>query len=274
MNPYRSFSDLLFSCVDAPHVEVAATILAVLNEPRPSELERLLSTPGVRVVGPISNFPRKLTVRYFSKETPLDFSLAYINEAEIDTTKTLRIVFWEPRIHPGRTVFIGNFRDGLSHMVFATSVDSPRTWINVRIYDDPDYPGCVFDYYSDRRNILRSVMACKDEQGWDFAQEGSIQPFENPGYYERRLKKDRLNRAIITEYMEKLGFMIAMDGFWETDKPASYDSLGRGEKGVGESNVTGNRGPSKDSRPTPTPFSPHFDREARNEEARDEESAV
>ena len=53
-----------------------------------------------------------------------------------------------------------------------------------------------------------------------FAQEGPIQPFENPDYYRRRLKKDRLNREIITEYMERLGYMIAQDGFWETDKPA------------------------------------------------------
>ncbi len=225
MNPYKSFSELLFTCVDTAQAKVVALMLAGLNKPQPTYLEQLTNMPGVRevrVYGQISTSLHNFTVRYFSKETRLDFSLAYIKEAEINTTKPLHIVFWEPRIHLGKTVFMGNFRDGLSHMVFASSPDNSYTWINVRIYDDPDYPGCVFDYYSDHRNILRRVMACKDEQGWDFAQEGSIQPFENPGYYERRLKKDRLNRQIITEYMERLGYMIASDGFWETTKPATF----------------------------------------------------
>jgi hypothetical protein len=82
-------------------------------------------------------------------------------------------------------------------------------------------PG-FFDYYADHRKVLRTVMACKDEEGWDFVQEGPVQPFENPDYYARRMKKDRLNREIITEYMEKLGFSIAQDGFWETDVPAHF----------------------------------------------------
>lgn len=65
-------------------------------------------------------------------------------------------------------------------------------------------------------------MACKDEEGWHFAQEGPVQPFENPDYYVRRFKKDRVNREIIMEYMKKLGFMIARKGFWETNKPARF----------------------------------------------------
>jgi hypothetical protein len=92
----------------------------------------------------------------------------------------------------------------------------------VRIYDDLDYPGCFFDYYADHKKTARRLMSCKDEEGWDFAQEGPVQSFENRSYYSRRLKKDRLDRQIVTEYLQKLGYMIAQDGFWQTDRPAHF----------------------------------------------------
>jgi hypothetical protein len=166
--------------------------------------------------------PRIKTYQYFAKEVPLDFSLAYIDHAERDMTKAQRVIFWEPRIHPGRTAFMGLFHDGLSHSVWCLSLDSPLTWINVRIYDDVEYPGCFLDYYADNRRVLRRLMASKDERGWDFAQEGPVQPFEDPDYYVRRFKKDRLNRSIITDYLKKLGFMIHEQPFWETDRPAYF----------------------------------------------------
>jgi hypothetical protein len=234
MNPYSSFSDLLFTCVAGPQADVVQTMLAGLNEPEPSDAEVAVLDPRCKEVHVVNQgvtkvyrrgdpLPPKITaIDHLAKEVPLDFSLAYFDHAERDTTQTQRIIFWEPRIHPGTTAFMGVFHDGLSHSVWCMSLDSPFTWINVRIYDDADYPGCFFDYYADHRSVLRRLMACKDEQGWDFAQEGPVQPFENPDYYCRRLKKDRLTRPIITEYMEKLGFMIAQDGFWEANKPASF----------------------------------------------------
>jgi hypothetical protein len=205
MNPYSEFSDLLFTCVDAPPRDVVDGMLAGFNEPNQWSPRDPLGDP---------------IVQYFVKETKHDISLAYVNVAERDTTRPQRVIFWEPRIHPGKTVFMGVFHDGMSHSAFRLSQNSPHTWINVRIYDDFDYPGCFFDYYADHRRIQRRVMACKDDEGWDFAQEGPVLPFENPSYYRSRLKKDRLNREIITEYMKKAGFKIAEEGFWQTDQPA------------------------------------------------------
>jgi hypothetical protein len=232
MNPYKSYSQLLFSCVNGPVGQVVKAMLAAFNEPAPSEVEQAFMTganevrvfeEGVsKVYGrgdPLP--PRTTSTQYFAKEVSLDLSLSYVDRAEGDTTKEQRVVFWEPRLRPATTVFMGALDDGMSHSVWSLSRESPHTWINVRIYDNTEYPGCFFDYYTDYRRVLRRLMACKDEEGWDFAQEGPIQPFENLDHYSMRFKKDRLNREIITEYMEKLGFPIAQDGFWETDKPAS-----------------------------------------------------
>jgi len=231
VNAYNSFSELLFTCVNGPKKEIVNLMLTAFNKPTPSDVEQALLA-GAKEVQVIENGapkvyrcgdalpPRNSSIQYFAKEVPLDFSLGYVDYAERDTTKEQRMVFWEPRLHPATTAFMGCFSDGIECSRF--SLDSPFTWVSVRIYNDPDYPGCFFDYYADHRKVLRRLMACKDEEGWDFAQEGSVQPFENPDYYGKRLKKDRLNREIITEYMERLGYMIAQDGFWETDKPAYF----------------------------------------------------
>ncbi len=233
MNPYRAFSQLLFTCVDAPPTEIVNTVLAGFNAPVLSNVEQAfregakevqIHEEGVsKVYKPGDSLPpRKTSIQYFAKEVPLDFSLAYVDHAEQDTTKEHRILFWEPRVCPSTTAFMGAFDDGMCHSVWSLSQDSPNTWINVRIYDNAEYPGCFFDYYSDYRKVLRRLMACRDETGWDFALQGPIQLFENAGYYARRLKRDRLNREIISEYMESLGYLIAQDAFWETDKPAHF----------------------------------------------------
>ncbi len=233
MNPYSTYSQLLFTCVDGPMAEIVTTMLTAFNKPTPSDVEQALLAgakevqvfeKGVPKVYRLGDRlpPRDASIRYFAKEAPLDFSLAYIDRAERDTTKELRIVFWEPRLRPATTAFMAAQADGMSHSVWALSQDSPHAWINVRIYDDAEYPGCFFDYYANFRKVGRRLMACKDEEGWDFATEGPIQSFENPDYYGRRLKKDRLNRDVITAYMERLGYKISQDGFWETTKPANF----------------------------------------------------
>lgn len=233
MNPYHGYTHLLFTCVDRPKAEIVSAVLTAFNKPTPSDVEQALLT-GAKEVQVFENGapkvyrqgdplpPRDHSIQYFAKEVQFDLSLAYVDHAERDSSKEQRLLFWEPRLCPGTTVFMEDGFDGMCHSVWALSQDSPYTWVNVRIYDDADYPGCFFDYYADHRKVLRRLMACKDEEGWDFTQEGPRQPFENPDYYGKRLKKDRLNREIITEYMERLGYMIAQDGFWETDKPACF----------------------------------------------------
>jgi hypothetical protein len=207
MIPYNAFSDLLFTYVDGPQAEIVDLMLSNFNTPTQWTTYNAHGGP---------------VVKYYAKEANLDFSLAYVNKAERDTTKLQRVLFWEPRIHPGKTVLMGVFHDGLSHTVYRLSELSPYTWINVRIYEDTDFPGCFFSYYADRRRILRRLVSCKDDGGWVFLQKGPLQTFETTDYYLRRNIKDRLNREIITEYLEALGCLVRLEGFWETVKPAHF----------------------------------------------------
>jgi hypothetical protein len=78
MNPYTDFTDLLFTCVDGPKAEVVATMLAGFNEPdRWSPRDH----------------KGEAIVQHFTKETKHDFSLAYIDQAERDTTQAQRVLF-------------------------------------------------------------------------------------------------------------------------------------------------------------------------------------
>ena len=205
MNPYQTFSDVLFTCIDGPKAEIVNLVLERFNRPNKWSPADVDGTP---------------IIQYFAREVD-SVVLPYADRAESDTRKPMSIVFWEPRNRPGATVMMGLFHDGLSHSVFRLSEHSERTWINVRIYEDSKYPGCFFDFYSGRRAAQRRLMACTDEKGWEFLANGPVQSFENTSYYSRQLIEDRLNRAIITEYLEKLGYMVREDEFWATTLPAS-----------------------------------------------------
>jgi hypothetical protein len=205
MNPYKTFSDMLFSCVDGPPADIANIFVSGFNEPNQW-------SPRDARGAPIK--------QYFVKESNGPLEWPYVDRAI--SGNPARIVFWEPRNRPGVTVLMGINHDGLNHSVFRLSEDSSHKWVNVRIYDDPVYPGCYFDFYANRRKTERRLLATTNERGWEFDQKGPVQPFENATYYSRKLIKDRLNRQIVTEYLEKLGYRVLEDSFWE---PNGYHFL-------------------------------------------------
>lgn len=186
MNPYQTYSELLIACVNGPITEIVDLFNSSLNKTSPSIIEQALMSGAkeVRIFhNGTSKFYRKgdllphqsYAVQYLTKEVPLDFSLAYIDRAERDTTKEDRILFWEPKSNPGAVAFMGRFADGMRHTIWCLSRESLREWISFGIYACPEYPGCYLDFYANKQNFLRRLMASKDEGGWDFAEEGSLQ---------------------------------------------------------------------------------------------------
>lgn len=229
MNPYFTYSDLLFTCVNTELGQAVELFATRFNEPELSNVEQAFLNPfcnevqifedGKKVVyrrdDPLPPRPTKSS-HYFTKPVSFDLGLIHLGHAERDGTKPQRILFWEPRIHPGTTAFMGVFDDGLNYSVMRLSQESPHAWVNIRIYDDETYPGCFLEYYADRHRIARIVGASKQEDGWEFLQDGPVQAFEDPANYRQRRIQDRLTKAIVTDYLAKLGYLISQDGFWET----------------------------------------------------------
>jgi hypothetical protein len=111
---------------------------------------------------------------------------------------------------------------GNSHAVFRMSEAVPWECVYVRMPgSDGMLSTFMFNYYRDYRRIARSLGIGREENGrWLCCLDGPVQPFENPDYYLRRRIRDRLNREVITEYLQKLGYDITKNEFWTSDSQA------------------------------------------------------
>lgn len=66
-----------------------------------------------------------------------------------------------------------------------------------------------------RQRDLRFVQTSDQEDGWDFNTSGQPRPFEDPEYYKRRRKAERLPRELLARYAAAVGVAI--------DDPAWFD---------------------------------------------------
>lgn len=131
-------------------------------------------------------------------------------------------VFFTTSAAPGYTILLANLEDGWSSLGFAISKHLPGRVFQCALATlDEEYPMNAIYILEDGKNI-RCVRAMKDYPRWDFFETGERQPFENPAYYTRRYIRDRLNREIMVEYLEKLGIHIRDPLFWQAEGNALH----------------------------------------------------
>jgi hypothetical protein len=195
MNPYHTFSELNFSWVNARPDQVSAVVLKCYNRPAASSL---MDENGQ----PIPDF-------FLTQEATL--SLPYFDVPVVSAPH--KMVFWEPQNCRGTTVCMDATPGGPIEL----ARESPFRWIGCVIAERPPFPGCTFDDV--QGEIRRGLAAIKESGGWVFHSWGPVQPYEDTAYYTRRLIKDRLNRQVITDYLQRLGADISDERFWQTDEP-------------------------------------------------------
>ena len=71
-----------------------------------------------------------------------------------------------------------------------------------------------FHYYSSTK--CRHILCYQDPQ-WVFYEDGAPLEFENVELYKLRLKKKRLNKEIILQYLNHLGWNLLDENFWRTE---------------------------------------------------------
>lgn len=84
-------------------------------------------------------------------------------------------------------------------------------------YNDKDYPFYDFFRY-EPEGLRRYVRTMKDDPRWEFYQEGEPFEFEDVSRYSRRLKRERLDRDMVIEYMRQMGYDLEDPSFYETDE--------------------------------------------------------
>jgi hypothetical protein len=195
MNPYQTFTQLVFTWLKAPPDHAAKIVLDYLNKP-----------------GAWSRRDKSgCVLPAYSLVTLPELALPYVDAPSPSAPHTF--VLWEPKNAPA-TAACMRARSGPP---FELRNHASLRCIGVNISDRSlPYPSCSFQYAEG--DASRSLAALKEERGWVFEAYGPPQQFENPEYYKRRLIEDRLNREIITAYMKRLGANISDDMFWQTEK--------------------------------------------------------
>jgi hypothetical protein len=210
MNIFKNSQRLVFTCIDSRRQTVADELMKDLNAPRP-----LPDSPWLRFLAKEEPFR--------AQEWEVDFGFVN-NGVSQPGIAPRRCILWAPRCKPDSTVFINNIDDGLEHAFDKLSKRVNWRIVIVAIFDDPanEFPGFSFYYYENHQKTKRLLAAIRDIDEWVFVNEGALLPFENPQHYQARLKRDRLNRAIIAAYLSAIGHDVARDDFWETDEVATY----------------------------------------------------
>ena len=132
-------------------------------------------------------------------------------------------MIWEPTTNPGYSVGITNLQDG-----FYTLFNIATIELNCRAVllgaSDSSVTWPIYSFYilEDGRQ-RRVVQSLRDSNNrWEFYESGEPLPFEEVDAYKERLKRKRLSRERIIRYAEAMGFPIAENHFWDSDKKAFY----------------------------------------------------
>lgn len=132
---------------------------------------------------------------------------------EVYSAESNDIVF-SPVSCPNITLFTSNLSDGGSSLVYIMNKFLKLDSISLRISKAEDfYKIYAFDYYKDGDSI-RYVRSMQDPR-WEFYEEGTSLWFEDIELYKQRMIKKRMNKDILIDYCNKLGFNIDDKCFWQ-----------------------------------------------------------
>lgn len=124
-----------------------------------------------------------------------------------------RFILFSPKSNPRTTIMYANIQDGYTFLIKFVSKSCDLEYYSIVLSDGTSFglQGYHFHHYAP--NKVRHIL-CYQDPKWVFYEEGKPLWFENTEYYTQRLKKKRLNKEIITEYLRSLGWNIDQEDFW------------------------------------------------------------
>lgn len=125
-----------------------------------------------------------------------------------------RIAIWPVSGQINKSVYLCNCMDGCITIVNALKLSSD--FIRIRV-SRPDANSVMNEFEHKKDGVTRIVHSYWDSDKWVFFETGEILPFENPEYYKRRKKSDKINYEIINEYLEANGWLLNEESFWQSD---------------------------------------------------------
>ena len=127
-----------------------------------------------------------------------------------------QFILYAPQNNPHTTIMYANIMDGYVNLIKYVAKKCGMEYYNVSIYDGTSQmmEAYHFHYYSSTK--CRHILCYQDPQ-WVFYEDGEPLEFENVELYKLRLKKKRLNKEIILQYLNHLGWNLLDENFWRTE---------------------------------------------------------
>ena len=125
----------------------------------------------------------------------------------------IRFILFEPIGNPGTTICYTNMSNGWGEVFDGNSQSLGFKVYHCRICDEQmdAYHFACFD------GLQKRYLLCYQDPQWVFYEEGEPLKFENVELYKSRLKKNRLNKEILLQYLNCLGWNIMDENFWHTN---------------------------------------------------------
>jgi hypothetical protein len=171
----------------------------------------------------ISAIGEQYSMRYIDNYT--ESIRSYYNQ-QYDAPQ-VKFLLFSPKSNPHTTIMFANIIDGYVNLIKYVSKQCDLEYYNISIFDDSQsqmMSSYHFHYHSQYRE--RHLLCYQDPQ-WVFFEEGEPLWFENISYYKQRIKKNRLNKSIIIEYLKSLGWDVNNEIFWLSSTELYEFSRGR-----------------------------------------------
>ena len=174
------------------------------------------------VFGEISALLKAPGIEWKFLRESLQLNRVYIGAPPKGGAHLPKFALWRPANCSKGCVFLPNLQDGRISLIRWLNRKYNRRCIRVILQRgvriEESY--CGFEYFQESGQ-RRIVHVIHDEK-WQFYQEGEVQPFENPTYYEQPRVSERLTPAIIQEYLKTLGWDLQSEDFWHSDEAAYF----------------------------------------------------
>ena len=127
----------------------------------------------------------------------------------------IQLILFSPSNNDHTTICYTNLENGWAGYFEGNSKQLDFEMFHCRICDIP-YEAYFFHYVY--KEYKRHVL-CYQDPNWVFYQDGLPLPFEDTNLYVSKIKKKRLNREIIINYLKYNGWDIEDEKFWHSGNP-------------------------------------------------------
>jgi len=111
-------------------------------------------------------------------------------------------------------IFISNINDGWASLVHMISVNNKSESYFFILDKEKKYINNINLFSFENGSEERIVRTMVDGGKWVFYDNGPLQWFESPEYYERKIIRKRMNYLIVWEYCKKIGIDLENDLFF------------------------------------------------------------